>query len=208
MADEKLNKTVDCLLQEHASIKAEISRRAGRQQIAFGTFFVVVGFSFKAASEETLSSVLLVGVWWSSVLALLFYLREDAEIARLGSLIRCEISSNVRKLLSIDRCRGPFYSEASLKSRKLMFDASLRKRAHTYEALFDWIVFFFAPLGLTLTRLLDVITPIRMHDFAPRFSIDILLYPPLWTCFFVGVAALWVACMLCKCVGYPKWPWV
>jgi len=146
--NDRQKKQIDCLLADFSAIKSEIARRSNLQRMVQLIIVAVLAATFTRAASFSLSSLWLVGLWVSSVLAYQFYAREGYEIERLATVIREGIAPIAANILATTPQRLMLSETApDVPPTRDSWLACARRRA--YYRQFQWGLFFVAPLVVT-----------------------------------------------------------
>ena len=82
----KIDKHINCVIEDYKAIKNEISRRSELQRVALITYGGLIGLIFKFNKEPYFQSSQILLIWLASSIAYLFYISEDNFIRRLGKI--------------------------------------------------------------------------------------------------------------------------
>ncbi len=96
---EEEKKLSEFLLADFNSIKAEIVRRSNVHKAITAAMLVFYAWIFQYAHTEGVTITTLVLVWVVSFLGFTFYERENAEIKRLGWIIKDKIAKPMGEIL-------------------------------------------------------------------------------------------------------------
>lgn len=140
--DEKNQKYLEFLLADFNAIKSEIARRSNLQKVVTASMLVFYAWIFQRSIDKGLELSLIVLVWVVSFLGYSFYIRESAEINRLGWTIKNKIAKPAGKLL--DRL-----TEEIVPSEAHANKPSEIAWRHTVSIIFKVFLYLVAPLYLT-----------------------------------------------------------
>jgi len=140
---DKEQKQLDYLLADYGAVKSEIARRSNLQRVVLAAYISVVALILKEATEATLTSLFIMGLWLSAALSLNYYIREGLEICRLGEIAKNRISTVASKIIDVD----PKVLLPSQASSQL---AEIDNITKIYDRQFNWVLFLVVPAGVTL----------------------------------------------------------
>ena len=151
-------KQLDYLLEDYRAIKSEIARRSNLQRFVLLLYLAVVSIVFQRAASGSLNSLWVMGLWIAAWLSLLFNIREDLAMRRLGRIISDSIVPTAGTILNAD-------GHNLLPSEMVPDDPKTERLTHRYDTVFKWAIFFVIPTMISfyllrirtmqLARLLD-----------------------------------------------------
>jgi hypothetical protein len=138
------NRELDFLLADFSALKAEIARRSGLRRVALALYLALVAAVVASLPKSKNLSLSTAALWVGGLIALLFWCRENLEIARLGRLIRDRIGQQASETLRVP-VENIVPSEAAAA-----IDEGMDRTTRRYHLVFMWLVFFVIPLLETL----------------------------------------------------------
>lgn len=149
---ENKQKKLDFLLADLKANKAEIARRSNLQRFIIGLYigFIVVVGKEVASKQLTapLTAPLIIGLWTSAALSLLFYKREGLEIKRLGLIIRNRIKKYTNKILENENNEIDLIPSETKSGH--FEEQDIRNTTRILDQIFNWSIFFILPLITTI----------------------------------------------------------
>lgn len=140
--DEKQGQ-LNCLLADFAALKSEIGRRSDLQRIVILAHVGVLALVFREQATSSASLAWVPAVWISSLLAAMYYVREQLEIGRLAGIIRSGLSKDAAALLG-NTTIHLFPSETNPES------TPTKATRLKYQREFLWLVFIIGPILITV----------------------------------------------------------
>jgi len=159
---ESDSRRLDFLLADYGKTKDEIARRSGLQERAIALYFAVVAYAvIQVGAVEVLSVTV---TWVAGWLALAYYVREHAEIGRLGKLIRERVAEPAAQLLGSS-------SVDVIPSESQNGDSQIDSFAHCLDRRFMWVSFGIIPFVLSCLAIWHANNAWRLLD--PRYPLVI-----------------------------------
>ena len=104
----KIDKHINCVIEDYKAIKSEISRRSELQRFALLAYGGVIVLSLKFNEKPEFSTLQILLIWLASSLTYLFYIAEDRFIKRLGKI--ATFNGRLISYLSNTKNNGQNYS--------------------------------------------------------------------------------------------------
>ena len=82
----RIDKRLNCIIEDYKAIKSEISRRSSLQESALLAYGGIIVFSLKFNNESSFYSNQILLIWLASTTAYLFYISEDDFIRKLNKI--------------------------------------------------------------------------------------------------------------------------
>lgn len=144
--DEKKQRFLDFLLADFNATKSEIARRSNLQKAVTASMLAFYAWLFERSLSNGLELSLVVLVWIVSLLGYTFYIRESAEIRRLGWTIKEKIAKPTGVILGRS-------TEEVIPSEAHATEPSEVGWRQIVSVIFKVFIYLVAPLYLTGTYL-------------------------------------------------------
>jgi hypothetical protein len=180
------SRQLDFLLADLGALKTEIARRAGLQRVALALYLAWVAAVTGSLLAGKNLSVAIAGLWLGGLLALLFWCREQLEIARLGRLSSERIAEKVGTILGVPK------ADIVPSEVTPTVDESMDRSTRRYHLAFMWLAFLVTPLLLTLYALSQ-----RLDQLSKLCTCSAPI--PYWALIALGctAASLWLLARRC-----------
>ena len=146
--DEKTQNYLNFLLADFNATKGEIARRSNLQKAVTASMLVFYAWIFQRSLNSCLEFSLVVIVWIVAILGCTFYIRESAEIKRLGWTIKDKIARPVGEIID----KSP---EDTIPSEAHANKPSENGWRRTVSWIFKLAIYLAAPLYLTCAYLVE-----------------------------------------------------
>ena len=144
--DDKEQRLLDFLLADFNATKSEIARRSNLQKAVTASMLAFYAWLFERSLGNGLELSLVVLVWIVSFLGYTFYIRESAEIKRLGWIIKDKIGKPTGVILGRS-------TEEVIPSEAHATEPSEVSWRQMVSVAFKVFIYLVAPLYLTGTYL-------------------------------------------------------
>lgn len=146
MEPEK-QKYLDFLLADFNSIKTEIARRSNLQKAVIASMLAFYAWTFQYLLNNESELLIIIIAWIVSFLGYTFYIRESAEIQRLGWTIKDKIAKPAAEILGKS-------SGDVIPSQSFSKAPDNRKTKQYISKFFKLILYLIAPSYLTISYIL------------------------------------------------------